>query len=211
MVNAGWEHMVEQRRDDTDLFAAILEAMTALRTEVDAVDPPDLERPADLREAQREAYMRRVIRQAKKEGFEKIAVICGAWHTPALQSPPAVKQDNALLKGLPKLKVKATWVPWSYGRLSYSSGYGAGVVSPGWYHHLWHHGDQVAIRWMTQVAQLLRQEDIDASSASVIEAVRLAEALAALRDRPLPSLDELNEATQSGTLFWRSRPDASDP
>lgn len=201
-----WEHIVEQRQDGTDLFAAILEAMTALRTEVDAVDPPALNHPQNRREAQREAYMRRVIRQAQKEGFENIAVVCGAWHAPVLNTTPAVKQDNALLKGLPKLKVKATWVPWSYGRLSYTSGYGAGVESPGWYHHLWHHGDQIAIRWMTQVAQLLRQEDIDASSASVIEAVRLAESLAALRDRPLPSLDELNEATQAVLCFGDRAP-----
>src|SRR5207245_1558985 len=35
----------------------------------------------------------------------------------------------------------------------------------------------------------------DASSAHIIEAVRLAETLAAVRDRPLPSLAELNEAS----------------
>jgi hypothetical protein len=51
------------------------------------------------------------------------------------------------------------------------------------------------IGWMTKVARLLRKEDLDASSAHIIEAVRLAETLAAVRDRPLPSLTELNEAS----------------
>src|SRR5581483_3327518 len=119
-----------------------------------------------------------------------IAVVCGAWHAPVLAEerwPPA-KDDAALLKGLPKTKVAATWVPWTHGRLGYESGYGAGVRSPGWYHHLWASKDHVAERWMTRVARLLRDEGLDASSASAIEAVRLAEALAALRDRHLPGL-----------------------
>ena len=199
-----WEHMVEQRQDSTALFEAILEAMTALRQEVEQVPSPDLEHPADLREVQREAYMRRTIRQAQKEGFQTIAVVCGAWHSPALCPPfPAQKQDNALLKGLPKLKVKATWIPWTYARLSIASGYGAGIESPGWYDHLWrsgqvaHSASQTAIHWMTQVARLLRAEDLEASSASVIEAVRLAEALAALRDSAMPGLVEMNEAAQT--------------
>ena len=124
-----WEHMVETRGDSGDLFTAILEAMTAVREEMPASGNPI--------EAKREAYMRKTIRAAEKEGFERIAVVCGAWHAPALSQMPAVKEDTALLKGLPKKKVQATWIPWTYGRLSYSSGYGAGIESPGWYHHLW--------------------------------------------------------------------------
>ncbi|HBY77572.1 MAG TPA: hypothetical protein DEG47_11380 [Cyanobacteria bacterium UBA11148] len=64
----------------------------------------------------------------------------------------------------------------------------------------------VAIHWMTRVAQLLREEDLDASSAHLIEAVRLAESLAALRDRPLPGLSELNEATQTVLCFGSHLP-----
>jgi len=45
-------------------------------------------------------------------------------------------------------------------------------------------------------------EDLDASSASIIEAVRLSESLARVwRGRPLPGLPELNEATQTVFLF----------
>ena len=179
-----WEHLVEQRGDSVDLFAAILSAMTAVREEI-----PPRKNPI---EAQREAYMRQTIRSTQKAGASKIAVVCGAWHAPALQDMPPVKEDTALLKGLPKTKVEATWIPWSYGRLSYKSGYGAGVESPGWYHHLWstqctdNLQSMISIRWMTRVAHLLREQDLDASSAHVIEAVRWAESLAALRDRPLP-------------------------
>lgn len=193
-----WDHMVEQRRDGADLFAAILEAMAALREEAG----PD-EDPLEL---QREAYMRQVIRQAQSEGFERIAIVCGAWHAPALATMPPAKTESTLLKGLPRVKTQATWVPWTYGRLTYTSGYGAGIESPGWYHHLWNTQDQVVERWLTRVARLLRGEDLDASSAHVIEAVRLADALAALRDRPLPGLPELNEAVRTVLCFGSDVP-----
>src|SRR5262245_1146993 len=212
-----WEHLVEHRHDGADLFAAILEAMTALRESALPADQPIEKRGTSaraqrevLREAEREAWMRQTIRAAEEEGFERIAVVCGAWHAPALtidagNTPPA-KDDEELLKGLPKVKTQATWTPWTYGRLSYRSGYGAGVESPGWYHHLWTARDGVPIRWMARVARLLREEDLDVSSAHVIEAVRLAETLTALRDRPLPGLPELNEATQSVFCFGDGLP-----
>ncbi len=211
-----WEHLIEQRQDSTDMFVGIAEAMTILRQEVEALQThstdsltPPQPPPTwiERREVLREAHMRQAIRAAGKEGFQTIAVICGAWHVPALQDPlPPAKADQALLKGLPKLKTMATWVPWTYERLSYTSGYGAGIHSPGWYDHLWSHPQGVSIQWITRVARLLREEDLDASSANVIEAVRLADALAALRDRPRPSLEELNEAVETVFCFGDTRP-----
>ena len=111
-----------------------------------------------------------------------------------------------MIKGLPKCKVKATWIPWTYERLTWRSGYGAGVESPGWYHHLWSCPSLTPIHWLTQVARLLRKQDIDASSASVIEAVRLAQALATMRDRPAPGLPELTEAAQTVLCFGDDLP-----
>ena len=190
-----WSHLVEERRDSTAIFAAIAEAMTALRAEVET------DSPENRRELLREAYMRKTIRAAEKQGYARIAVVCGAWHVPALQQAIPAKQDNDLLKGLAKIKTVATWIPWTYERLSLASGYGAGIVSPNWYHFLWQQPDKPVIHWLTQVARLFREHGIDISSAHVIESVRLAEALAAMRGRPLPSLDELNDAVQSVMLF----------
>ena len=65
------------------------------------------------------------------------------------------------------------------------SGYGAGVRSPGWYPHLFVTPDEdVVPAWFVRVARALRDEHLDASPASVVEATRLAEALAAVRGRP---------------------------
>jgi hypothetical protein len=180
-----WEHQIEQRQDAVGLFDGILSAMTALREKVSTL-------PGE--EAKREAFMRTAIRAAQKEGFVRIAVVCGAWHAPVLQDPDKIKGDAQLLKGLSKIKTAATWIPWTHSRLSYRSGYGAGIASPGWYQHLWVARDRAALRWVAEAAQLLRGEDLDASSASVIETVRLADALAAMRELPMPGLAELNES-----------------
>ena len=183
-----WEREIEQRRDATGLFEGILEAMTALRADLT---------PRDPEEAQREAHMRQTIRAAEKEGFARIAVVCGAWHSPALVAREEFTHDAETLDGLPRIKVEATWIPWTNSRLAYRSGYGAGVTSPGWYTHLWSAPDRGTIRWVAHAAQLLRDEGLDASSASVIEAVRLSEALAAMRDLPMPGMAELHEAIQT--------------
>jgi uncharacterized protein DUF5682 len=187
-----WEHMVEERHESAGLFAGILEAMTALRAAAVAGGR------ADAREERREAYMRKTIRAALREGKERVAVVCGAWHAPALTAATPARADEARLRGLPRVKVAATWVPWTHGRLSAASGYGAGIRSPGWYQHLYQSArDDIAAGWMIRVARLLRDQDLPASSSDVIDAVRLAEATCALRGRPVPGLGELTEATRA--------------
>jgi hypothetical protein len=184
-----WEHMFEARqRSSSEVFSAILESMTALRQELRD------EFPADVHEQRREAQMRRTLRQARKDGFERIAVVCGAWHGPALAQMPSAKTDQELLSGLPKVKTRAAWAPWSYSRISCWTGYGAGVRAPEWYHMLWAEKAHLVTHWMTRAARLMRAQQLDTSSAHVIESVRLAEALAALRHRPTPSLEEMDEA-----------------
>ena len=184
-----WDDVVESRRDQASPFEVIAEAMSALR---------ENEEQEPGHEQRREAYMRSVLRRTKKDGFERIAVVCGAWHVPALTEPlPPASRDQTVLKGLPKRKVACTWVPWTHGRLAANTGYGAGVRSPGWYHHLFTTETDVTTRWLTGVAGVLREEDLPVSTAHVIEAVRLAETLATLRGRSSAGLAEVTEATRS--------------
>lgn len=232
-----WEAMFE-RSTAQDIFQMVTELMTALREAK--------QRPETQETLLREAFMRQTIRAATKEGFENVAVVCGAWHTPALAILEKIKpaSDAALLKGLKKVKTQATWIPWSFDRLSTQSGYSAGVLAPAWYRILWeglkfeHPGEETrntilaagvdlplgkprrdnlpssevvtdkqgagtghtpnpSIIWLTSAARLLREHDVETSSAHVIEAERLATALAALRLTEQPGLEELREASIS--------------
>lgn len=192
-----WERMVEQRGTSEGVFDGISEAMGALR---EAWKPP-----GDW-EQRREAHMRQVIRVAVREGHERIAVVCGAWHAPALQTMPAATADAQILKGLKAIKVEATWIPWTHTRLAFESGYGAGVESPGWYDHLWTHPDDPLPVWMTRVVRLMRDQDLDASPAQAIEALRLAETLTALRGRASPTLEDVTEAVQASICFGSDIP-----
>jgi Family of unknown function (DUF5682) len=182
-----WEDLVEARTDGSSPFPALTEAMGELRA-----GPAE----ASLPERRREAHMRQVLRGALKETDGVVAVVCGAWHAPALAWPlPPATADAALLRGLPKRKAALAWVPWTHSRLATASGYGAGITSPGWYHHVFATPAQTVERWLTRVAAVLRERDLPVSSAHVIEAVRLASALAVLRGRPAAGLAEVSEAT----------------
>ncbi|MFK4268092.1 DUF5682 family protein [Streptomyces milbemycinicus] len=170
-------------------FTALGEAMAALRAEYG--------HGGHEHDAAREAQMRLRLREARREFGDRVAVVCGAWHVPALAERTTATADRGLLKGLPKVKVELSWVPWTHRRLARHSGYGAGIASPGWYSHLFHAADRPLERWLTKVAGLLRAEDFAVSSAHVIEAVRLAETLAAMRGRPLAGLAETTDAVRA--------------
>ncbi|MGW7362564.1 DUF5682 family protein [Streptomyces sp. NPDC054841] len=195
-----WEDVIEHRGaastaggagpgDPLAPFAVLGEAMAALRETYGHGGHP--------RDLVREAHMRIQLRAARKEFGDEVAVVCGAWHVPALTGKSTATADRALLKGLPKVRTEMTWVPWTHRRLARHSGYGAGIDSPGWYAHLFSAPDRPVERWMTKVAGLLRDEDRMVSSAHVIEAVRLAETLAAMRARPLAGLSETTDAIRA--------------
>jgi hypothetical protein len=188
-----WRDVIEENPSASPIFEAVADAMAALRAETETLT---------AHEAAREAHMRLEIARAAKEcattQYEgSIAVVCGAWHVPALREAHTQSADRDLLKGRTKTKIKATWAPWTEPRLSFASGYSAGVVAPGWCQHVWDNGgnaDSTAI-WLTRIAGLMRDKGHSVSTASVIETSRLGTALAAMRERPAPGFEELRDAT----------------
>lgn len=183
-----WDDVVEHQGSGLASFAAVAEAITAVRAD----------RVFTRTEARREAHMRTVLRPLV-DGPGDVAVICGAWHVPALTQPwPTAASDRGLLRGAPKVKVGISWVPWSHRRLAASTGYGAGVRSPGWYAHVFAHpGDRGRTRWFVQAARLLRDRGMQASPDHLIAATRAATSLAALRARPAPGLAEVLDAADT--------------
>ncbi|MFP8886089.1 DUF5682 family protein [Streptomyces mangrovi] len=222
-----WEDVVEHRgippagpagarpADPYAPFTALADAMTALREAYEGASGTPAGTSSEggagrRRDAVREAHMRLRLREAcGRFGDDRVAVVCGAWHVPALAVRATAAADRRLLKGLPKVRTEITWVPWTNERLARRSGYGAGITSPGWYGHLFDAPDRPVERWMAEAARLLREEGRTGASPSsppsvssvspahVIEAVRLADALAALRGRPLPGLAETLDAVRA--------------
>ncbi|MFP5487716.1 MAG: DUF5682 family protein, partial [Acidimicrobiia bacterium] len=187
-----WEDVIEHRGDGVPAFDAVAEAMAAVRSGT----------VPSTTEARREAHMRRQVRAALRAGHERVAVVCGAWHVPALDvlapGTPNATVDAATLRGLPKAKVAVSWVPWTHERLASASGYGAGVRSPGWYDHVFRHpGADGVARFFVDAARVLRAADVSASPDHLIAATRMADTLAALRGRPRAGLAEVLDAADT--------------
>lgn len=158
----------------------------------------------------REKYMRSCIRKAVAEGIspEDIVVVTGAYHVEGLklwEQPEDAAEKN---KEIPKTGALHTLMPYSYYRLSTRSGYGAGNKAPGYYELIWEaykRGDPfyTANAYLTKIAEAHREGGNAASSAQVIEAVRLAASLAKLRGGEgdggceVPTLRDLRDAAET--------------
>lgn len=182
-----WEYFFEQVHGETDLFPQIIELMAVFRAEAHYTDTEENQL--------REAWMRQTIREAWREGRQRIAVVCGAFHSPALRLwADTEREDTSLLKTKKTGRSQATWVPWSYSHLARESGYGAGVHSPAWYELLYEQPQQATPHWMTRCAHFLREKGLPGSPAATQAAVEMAESLAVLRQMHQPGFTELEEA-----------------
>lgn len=147
----------------------------------------------------REAYMRRMIEKAVEEGIppEKIAVVAGAFHGEGILSRDPAMSDKEL-RSLPRLESMKTLMPYSYYRLSERSGYGAGNHAPAYYEYLWqgflrNEADYGARRYLSGLGAYERARGGLVSAAEVMEAARLARALAGLHGGRIPSLRDLRD------------------
>jgi hypothetical protein len=189
-----WERHFEHNATPNSYHGATIELGRALR---------DLEEDEPRWRAEnlvREAYMRRRIEQAIAEGYkpENIVAVVGAFHGPVLTGEHPAMTD-AQMASLRRRTSKLTLMPYSYFRLSSQSGYGAGNLAPAYFELLWEalneHGiGDVSRRYLSRVARNLRDAGTHRSTAEVIDGVRLAETLAALKDGVAPTLADLHDA-----------------
>lgn len=148
----------------------------------------------------REAYMRRQILDTIAAGHQpdKIVVVCGAYHTVALTDLSTSLTDEEI-DALPSLKTKLTLMPYTYYKLSSLSGYGAGNLAPHYYQMMWERMKNGSLEdlphhYLSTVARTLRNSGTHRSTAEIIEAVLLAESLAALHGGSAPTLRDLRDA-----------------
>jgi hypothetical protein len=186
-IERWWEVTFEIPEPTQSPFDSIMDLIEEIRIDTLESDPLTLAR---------EAYMKNQIEEFENKKYKSIAVVCGAWHAPALR-----KESDSIgyftvqlpKKGL-KVQTESTWVPWSYDNIARTSGYKAGVISPYWYEALFFHGNEAIHHWLSRVAGILRNLQIPVSPADIIESSRLAQTLADMRDLPLPGIDELYDA-----------------
>lgn len=198
---AFWNALVESGGGGPEIFPAIEAAMTQLRAASEAAGEVSIAR--SRRNDRREAFMRNNIRKALKETEGAIAVVTGAWHTPALRRAGSVSADRELTRDVPKTKIETCWIPWTDTRLAIASGYGAGVTAPGWYAHFWSQYERggtaadpnaFVAGWQARVAVALREAGHASNTASAIEAARLSLSLAAMRGHPTPGIEEMRDS-----------------
>ncbi len=183
-----WEYRFEHAQNYDEFMAAAEEYGKSIREFSESDEHNEL----------REAYMRRRIAETE-EKFGSAAVITGAFHTAGIKNIPFSDKDRKLTDKLKTVESKSTLMPYSYYRLSSRSGYGAGSRAPGYYEMLWRNRlsstpENTAPEYLSRLAAYQRKNGYTASSAEVIEAMRLAETLAAMRSGRLPSMSDLRDA-----------------
>lgn len=189
-----WERAIEHCAD----FSGYHEGANLFGAEIRGLSSKSDDEAEELR--LREIYMRSVIRKAVKDGFapEKIVVVTGSYHVEGLRS----WEDEEMLPEFPKTECLHTLMPYSYYRLSTRSGYGAGNKAPAYYELIWdglNQGDLLyaANAYLTKIAAFQRANGFAASSAQVIEALRLAGSLAKMRGGNIPVLRDLRDAAET--------------
>src|SRR5262249_50488941 len=193
-----WERHFEQLRERDTYW----NATNAYGKELRAMEDFSIRMAAE--NLVREAYMRRKIQQAVSEGFkpEQIVVVTGAFHASVLGPEHPAMTDEEFAK-LRRRDSKMTLMPYSFFKLSSQSGYGAGNHSPAYFEMVWNtfnesdapdhaHGSLPTL-FLTHVVRELRSSGTFRSTAEVIEGVRLARAMAGMKDS-LPTLRELQDA-----------------
>lgn len=189
-----WERRFEHNRSDQSYRLAAIEFGRALR---------DLEEDRPRWRAEnlvREAYMRRRIEEVLTRGIkpEQIVAVVGAFHAPVLNGESPSMSDEEL-GSLRRRSSKLTLMPYSYFKLSSQSGYGAGNLAPAYFELLWEaleEGDIHTLpgRYLSLITRHVREAGTHRSTAEVIEAVRLARTLSALKDGSAPTLRDLRDA-----------------
>lgn len=193
-----WEAEFEAPPHGVESFGT---AVTAYAELIRAAGPRERDRARD-------AFMTRRVREILAEGVppERVVVVAGAAHTAAFAAGDV---DPAAEASLPAAVPSAcTLVPFSFPRLSEQLGYGAGNRAPMFYQRAHDAGcdyRRAALETLIGFSDHLRLRGFTSSLADVIEAYRLAVALAAHRGKAEPGLDEVREAAAATLCRGESR------
>ncbi|WP_246132272.1 DUF5682 family protein [Paenibacillus hemerocallicola] len=196
---AFWERRFEHNLHKDAYRKAVYRFSAQMRQETESLEwsmAPEEAAYNDIREA----YMRRRIRETIDAGHspDRVVVVTGAHHASALDFRLPVMSDTEAA-ALPRTSTRLTLMPYSYYKLSTHSGYGAGNEAPAYFELLWsclRQNDlgKLPSLYFSHAVAHLREQGTFRSTAALIEAVRMAEALAALHDGSQPTWRDLQDA-----------------
>lgn len=149
----------------------------------------------------REAFMNKQIEEAR-EKFNKILVITGGFHTPALLHRR--KQKVPRLRKIKPEDAGVYLMSYSFDACSRLRGYASGMKYPNFYQSVWRHIAEPetcyhnsVLEYILSCRKKLTKEDYPLSISDEIEATRMCEGLSALRGKPSSGVYELKDAILS--------------
>ncbi len=193
-----WESSFEQI-ESLDEYLEKLHTQSKLMRELMEGQEEELAQSKYAHNMLREKFMAKNIVETINKGYEpsQIVVITGAYHTSGLQKLDSY--DDVNFDKLPKEDTSITLMPYSYYKLSSLTGYGAGNKSPLYYEDLWNARlekrlSDNAYDYLVKLGIRLREKGFTASTASIIESVRLSKTLASIRNHKFPTYDDVKDA-----------------
>lgn len=193
--DALWDHLFESQPADAspDELSRRLDLYFAELRGDEAGTPQD---------QAREAHMAQWIAWAASS-FERVLVVCGGWHKPALEraQPARTASEPEVPQPTDERAAGCYLVPFEFRQVDALGGYAAGLPSPMYYQWLWQHGPRPAgDRAVAAMVSRLRRAQVPLSTADLLAFERSAAALAALRGHPVPLRTDLLDALQSAVV-----------
>lgn len=191
-----WESLFEQAGWDQDPEAWAIGVAVYAHLSRAGYAPEELTADGTL---DRERFMAAHIHEARAEGFKRIVVVTGAFHTVALRSARPGRPKRP--KDAPGLEVFLA--PYSFPRLDALLGYASGMSGPALYQHVWEARKSqdpfaaAAQRVLVEASRLGRADGEVLGTSDAIAALAFARQLAAFRGRPRVGRVEVIEAAKA--------------
>ncbi len=179
-----WDHLFETRLGQSDwraFFGDVGVYCAGIRAATPAVQ---IDNTGDT---MREVYMARAVKKALVDGGP-VVVVVGGFHAPALVGD----LDNLPAPEKPDGKCESYLIRYGFRAMDALNGYAAGLPQPGYYQALWDGANaennqttefDLGIDLLTDFAAQMRAEGHALPLPAQVEAVRVANGLAALRGR----------------------------
>ena len=198
-----WDHLFESRLGTEDwqgLLSDVGAYCAALR---ESTSHAVIEAHGDVA---RESHMANAI-TAALEKAGPVVVVTGGFHTPALVE--AVAKGHKVKAASEPATSDSYLIRYGFEALDALSGYGAGLPQPGYYDYLWQRAkdSEGAPQWsataldlLSEFCRVMRDDGITVSLPAQVEALRVADTLAAMRGRRGAARYDLIDAVRTALV-----------